>query len=278
MEITMFKKIFTITVALLIGAAALAGRDAHAGNVPVTFNHWLYLNGNIAFSPSWSLHVMPGHSYEYWSDEKTGAGSHPKGTFLTELFIGPWYSTALTDNLKMRLGVEYYYMGFSLSHSADVIDFYNHCIEVIPVFDYKINDKFSISSRTIFHNVLYTSDRKSRATDESSSGWGMLVRQLVTVHYNLNQLVTLSLGNEFFFGVVEGDGLISAHKNTKGYNENRVIPGITLKNLAPGFSLTANYIYRTSFQMHDSATFDKGDINKVQHYAQLIASYTFKTF
>lgn len=278
----MSKKLIILFAAFLVAGTVMVGQQAKAADPVNSFNHWVYFNGNVLFSPSWSLHVMPGHSYEYWTDAETATGDSvdPKGTFLTELFIGPWYTMTINDKLKVKVGLEYYYMGFSITAEADVIDFTNHCVEFIPVIEYKINDKFSIASRTIFHNVLKTSEKKSVAGSESYSGWGLLARELITISYNVSDLITLSLGNEFFYGIKEAEGLVTTTKlpKTKGYNENRVIPGITLKNLAPGFNLTANYIWRTPFAMVDSAAYKEGEITKNMNYVQLIASYTFKTY
>ena len=278
---------FTIPItALLIFLTIMLGsykQEAYAGNVPVSFNHWIYGNLNILFHPNFFFHVMPGHSYEYIV-QRDDTNSHANKTFLTELFIGPWFNYNITNNLNFKIGVEYYYMGFSPFYDSDFIEYYNHCIEVIPIFTFKV-DPITISSRTIFHNVLYTSERDytnpltgAPFHTDAKSGYGMLIRELITVSYKVNDLITVSLGNEFFFGCVEYEGLVTTDLNSKGYNENRLIPGITFTNIVPGFSVTANYIFRVSFQVNDSAKFDDGEINRVRHYAQLILTYNFKTY
>ena len=278
------KKLLVVSAILLMAVFFAFGSLEAASPKPTSsFNHWLYLNLNLNFTPQWSLHVMPGHSYQYSFDNPNTPGEDDAtGTFLTELFIGPWYSTKLTDSLSLKMGVEYYFMGFRTADDQDELgDWYNHCIEVIPVLSYKINDQFSLSSRTIFHNVLQTTEKESVPNSESVDGWGMLIREMIGVHYNLNSLITLSLSNEFFYGVREKDGLTTTSLYTKGYNENRIIPGITFKNLAPGLSITTNYIYRTSFNTADDepkAGFDHYDIYDTKHYIQLILSYNYNMY
>ena len=280
------KKIFLVSAILLMAVFfAFGSLQAASPESTSSFNHWVYLNLNLNFTPQWSLHVMPGHSYQYTYDNPNIDNEpDPIGTFLTELFIGPWYSTKITDSLSLKMGVEYYFMGFRTTEDDDELgNWYNHCIEVIPVLSYKINDSFSVASRTIFHNVLYTTEKESVPGDDSVDGWGMLIREMITLNYNLNSLITLSLSNEFFYGVVEEEGLTTTDKYSKGYNENRIIPGITLKNLAPGLSITTNYIYRTSFTMDKNskagmAGFDNGDIYDTKHYIQLILSYNYNMY
>lgn len=229
---------------------------------------WEYVNLTTLLSPNWAFVVMPGHRYEFYREN-----GDKKKTFFHEAFAGPVYIQKF-DNLTLKLGLWYYYMGFPIEATGDY--FYSHNAEFLPIVEYKMG-KFELSNRVIFHNTLYAKNTVFKEK-EQRNGFSMLIREMVKVTYSLNDAMSVFVGEEVFYGVVEdGDtkstvsGAPFFEKN--GFTRNRVYLGLNYGIKPKIMTLTPQYVLESNYDPdNDHKTLD------INHYINVTFTYVLKLY
>jgi hypothetical protein len=251
-RVKFFHITFFLAIALLtiprFGAGATTGR------------FWSYFNAISIFNQNWSLLIMPGIRYEF---ARSDALVRPKNEFyFYELFTGPTY-TKTWNRFTMQLPIWYYYMGFP---SPDAYA-YSHNIEFLPIFIYRW-ERFSLTSRTIFHNTIYASVYETSA---QKKGYSLVIRQLLQLGYTINQRFSMLLAEEPFFGVIEDDGAPPSPIGfwSKGLKLNRLYAGFQYK-ITPAIVISPHYVLETAY--------DAGKLTDTNHYLFVTLSYTHKFF
>ena len=144
---------------------------------PIAGRMWENLNFTTLLSPDWAFTIMPGHRWEFSRDP--GSTSD---TYFEELFVGPTYTTKLSDSLKLKIPVWYYYMGFPNKFNGTYK--FSHNLEILPILEYKLDSSLMISSRSIFHNTFFSSMN-------NASGWSTLLREMILVNYTIDPSCTI---------------------------------------------------------------------------------------
>ncbi len=271
---------FCVVVLLLLVAFAIffSAIDAQAA-VPTYRRTWEYFNINLALSPNWAFTIMPGHRYEFYDD--TQPDNEGRGNQFYELFLGPVYINKLNDNVTFKLPLWYYYMGFpNIPGGASGRDndyYYSHNFEVVPTFEIKLGS-FVLANRIILHNKLYANN--AVYTEEAQRrGWSLLMREMVSMMYFLNESIALSIGDEVFIGLIEdrgtndnrakiGEPFFEQH----GFSMNRFYAGI-LYRFDPTLTIHPQYILES---LHNPS--DDYELMKKGHYFYLVVTYTIKLY
>ncbi|MCX7679108.1 MAG: DUF2490 domain-containing protein [Spirochaetes bacterium] len=263
--------------------ALISAVDVYAA-VPTYGRTWEYFNLNILLSPNWAFTVMPGHRYEFYDD--TQPDNEGRGNQFYELFTGPIYINKLNDNVTFKLPLWYYYMGFpnmpGATSGRDNDYYYSHNFEVVPIFEVKIGS-FLFINRIILHNKFYANNRLYN-NQELRRGWSLLMREMVSVLYFLNDTFALSIGDEVFIGLVEDRGTNEMReRNGKptigepffeqhGFSMNRFYAGI-LYRYDPTLSIHPQYILES---IHNPS--DDYELTKKGHYIFLVITYTLRLY
>jgi hypothetical protein len=245
-----FRLASVLALVLLLAPQPLRAEDTHTeGQI------WLYGNVTGVITPAWAFTVMPGIRYEL-ADNLEDAG----GVTMYELFTGPMF-THRFGQLRLRLPLWYYYMGFPIKAKNDYFD--SHNVELIPMLDYTWGN-LTLSSRSIFHNKLYA-DNSVFTSDSQRNGYSLLLRQMLQVSWSLTSKVALTLADEVFLGLVEDGETNDLAKGEpffekRGFSMNRVYAGASVA-IVPGVSVVPQYVLETH---HDP---DKdSELTRVRHY------------
>lgn len=101
-----------------------------------------YFNFTMQLSPEWNFTVMPGDRFE------VGRGDgDPKDNYQEELYIRPSYNLINNNDVKLKLGLWYYYFGFLDRENATYT--FLHNIDLTPTIEVKIDEYWSILDRLI---------------------------------------------------------------------------------------------------------------------------------
>lgn len=222
---------------------------------------WEYLSFTALLSPSLALVVMPGHRYEFYRSTHL-----KKSTFLWEFFLGPTYITKLSDSLKLKIGLWYYYLAFP--DSIKNTYFLTHNIELLPILEYKTGS-FLFVNRIILHNTLYANVYPK---ESDQTGLSTVLRELIGVNYSVSPKLTLSLEEEIFLGIIENKDVPASGAGfaQKGFSENRVYLGFTC-SFTPFLSLSPKYCLDTTYNTD-------GNLTGTNHYLFVTLAYTLKFF
>jgi hypothetical protein len=294
------KKLVILGVSVL-ALAAVTG-VAQAADTPTKQEGrvWIDQNFVLAFSPEWSLTVMPGARSEYARSREGKAGLQ-----FIEFFFGPNY-TYKRGPLTLKGSLWYYYMGYpqrgrstesvtcttSIQTSTGTYcgSAYNfsHNLEIIPSVEYRWG-RWSVYDRIIFHNTFYA-DVYSTPTDTLSVsdqrlGWGTVLRELVQGRFAVSDRLGVFLMDEVFLGIIE-DGDTSGLKNAKGeatgyksmgywkngFRANRTYLGIDYK-VTPNFTIAPMYMVELTMNPTDST-----DVTDVVHNLFVVGTITASLF
>lgn len=280
------RRIIMLALCMLFAVGILASTmtDANAA-VPNYRRSWTYLNCTLLLSPNWAWTIMPGHRYEFYNQTKVD--DEGVGNQFYEFFTGPVFITKLNDNVTFKLPLWYYYMGFPNTTGSrsgrDNNYFYSHNIEVVPIFEVRLGS-FVIANRIILHNKIYANN--SQYTRENQRrGWSMLLREMVTLTYNLTPSFALTMGDEVFFGMIEDRGTNNPHDIDSG---KRVVgepffegSGFSMNRFYAGFiyrfdqfvNIVPQYILETNHQ-----TTDDYELISKGHYLFVTINYTMKLY
>jgi hypothetical protein len=230
---------------------------------PIAGRLWTYVNFTGLLSNEFAFVIMPGFRYEFSrKDENNGVA---KKTYFYELLTGPVYIIKIKDWI-LKLPVWYYYMGFPVAPQDDY--FYSHNLEFLPIVEFRSSD-FTFISRTIFHNTIYASiyeqggDRK---------GYGLVIREMFKICYQLSDRVDILIADEPFFGVIE-DSEASIHPLgywQKGFRMNRLYAGCNIR-MTKHLSLSPQYVFETNYDTN-------GQLDAVNHYLFLTISCAVRFF
>lgn len=213
-----------------------------AANHPRGGRIWTYTNLTAVLSPNWAVVAMPGGRYEFARSDPFRNVS-PMRFYFLEFLTGPVYTLTFTPSFKLKLPLWYYYMGYPIQGSDDY--YYSHNIELLPIVELK-TQKLTFVSRTIFHNTVYASIYE---TDEFRRGYGLVVREMLTLDYRLNERYSLCLAEELFWGVIE-DNEAPPHILgywARGFRMNRFYTGVNFR-LTPNFLISPQYVYETLYE------------------------------
>jgi len=252
--------------------------------VPTYRRSWEYLNVTLLISPNLGWTIMPGHRYEFSNtkyEDDEGVGNQ-----FYEFFTGPVFITKLNDNVTFKLPLWYYYMGFpNTTGSASGRDnnyWYSHNFEIVPIFEVKLGS-FVVANRIILHNKLYANNYLYTEQNQRR-GWSLLMREMVTLTYNIAPSFALTIGDEVFMGLVEDRGTNGANDvgvrkvgepffEGSGFSMNRFYAGFIYRfdqfvNIVPQYILETN---------HEATTGDYEILSK-GHYLFVTINYTIKMF
>jgi len=289
------KRLSVVAISIL-SLVALAG-VAHATDYPTKQEGriWYDQNLTLAFTPNWSLTVMPGVRMEY-ARSREGI----QGFQFIEFFFGPNY-TYKWKNFTFKGSLWYYYMGFpqrgrwredpthpgtSACNPTDCVPTYNfsHNLEIIPSVEYRWG-RWSFYNRMIFHNTFYA-DVYSAALPNldvgtQRAGWGTVLRELVQARYALTDRLGVFVSDEPFFGIAE-DSDTSKIAGGKGYHPlgywkngfrlNRTYMGVDFK-VTPALTVSPMYMIELGMDKLDS-----GDLTDVTHTLFVVVTYVAKMF
>lgn len=254
--------------------------NSFASDVPTSYRTWTYLNLNFIVAPGWAWTVLTSHAYEYKRDNDV---KDNKGWYFAEFFTGPVYVKKF-DNLTVKLPLWYYYQAFPIRAAVSTTGkdeyCYAHNIEFLPIIEYKIGN-FKIWNRIIFHNKIYSSFYSTFMNNSDlNKGYSLLIREYLRFEYSLNRKLTLMIGDEIFYGVIEDDDTkdITPAPLTPGFEYggfclNRLYVGFSYK-ITPTIAFTPMYMYQTQY-------FDDSDTFKVtgkDHYLFSTLTFLIKTF
>lgn len=282
-KLTFYAAVPFLALAILVGSADKAMARDKDPNV-ISSATWTYFNFVTVFSPNWSFIIMPGHRYEF-NQDKPGVVNQPPGeTFLLELFAGPVYTHKVDDSLTLKCGLWYYYMSFpnySTSPETQISDRYSHNFEIVPIVDYKIAG-LTLSNRIILHNKFYAKNADF-TTSKERWGFSTTLREMIGVTVPLTEMVSATLSNEWFFGIIEDSDTKDMMNGARhlqgepyfevgGFNTNRLYTGFTFK-LTPQVSLATQYVWETSFDPNNDY-----ELTRHRHYIFLTLTYVLKMF
>ncbi len=259
------KKI-VVVIALLCAVFTAASAEPIAGRM------WENLNFTILCSPDLAFTVMPGHRWEFSNNTTSTAD-----TYFEELFVGPTWTFKLSDSLKIKLPIWYYYMGFPTKSSGAYP--FSHNLEILPIVEYKFAPALMLSSRSIFHNTFFASINGSGST--GGFGFSTLLREMVLVNYSIDASCTFFAGDELFVGLLTDAnyaGVYGPGFSPSGIDENRIIAGFTYK-ISPELSITPQYIYSTTYLASAGVGNAANGTPKLSaHNFYLTVTYLFKAF
>ncbi len=231
------------------------------GAASTTGRFWSYFNATSLISPKWAIVTMPGFRYEFARSDDPNMRS-AKGAYFYEFFIGPVF-TEKSSALTFKLPVWYYYMGFP----SEGTYFYSHNIEILPILSYQLG-RTTLTSRTIFHNTVYASVYE---TPEMRNGYSLVIRQLLQIAHEIDELTTVILADEPFFGVIEDEQTLPNPIGfwPSGFRLNRVYAGLQYR-ISPSITISPQYVFETAH--------DEGIVTDVNHYLFITLSYVLKLF
>ena len=243
-----------LPVLLALSALALA-RPASAA--PQDGRFWFYGAGNLQLSPSWSLSLIPGMRYEMARTEGPA-----KGHYLDELFFGPTWSARAGD-FGFSVSAWYYFLGFPRPGLYPLA----HNLELVPTADWRYGP-LDLSLRVILHNAFYASVYPAGRR----FGLGTVMRDLLQARYAVAHGLSLLLGVEPWFGLVENPGtpFDPAGYWQAGLRLNRFNAGLDFR-LEGGLSVTPQYLFETVFDA-------RGNPAEIGHYAFVTVGYSFKAY
>jgi hypothetical protein len=302
-------RLVLLLMAALVFCAFTINASAYDARYPYpteSLRTWMYFNFNVALTPEVSLHIMPGQTVEYkkWDEDghknPTNAKVGSAGEYsFGELFIGPWYSMKIDNNLSLKVGLEYYLMQFEVDKAAGATTpalydryFYNHCIEIIPVLTYTISPELYVSNRIILHNIVNSTmmdNSTMNGLKKDEMGFSTTLREMLVVGYKVTPKITLLLQDEIFVSLIKNSdtsyttsGMSFDYKT--GFYQNRFYVGATF-SICPEASITAYYLLRHDFALIDSPEgsgslkgdyYKKGDCTAVSNYLLLMFNYNIK--
>jgi len=248
--------------------------------VPTYRRTWTYLNFNLLISPNWAFTIMPGHRYEFYDD--TQEDDEGRGNQFYELFVGPVYINKISDNVTFKLPLWYYYMGFpnlgGTRSGRDNNYFYSHNFEFVPIFEVRFGS-LMIANRIILHNKFYANN--AVYTEEAQRrGWSLLMREMISLTYDVTPSFSLTMGDEVFIGLIEDRGTNEIRGNAigepffeqHGFSMNRFYAGFIYK-FSPFVSIHPQYILESLHNPNDDYEFYKKG-----HYLYVIFNYAFKLY
>ncbi|HDP80862.1 MAG TPA: DUF2490 domain-containing protein [Spirochaetes bacterium] len=174
----------------------------------------------------------------------------------------------------------YYYMGFPVKKFGPTGEdeyFYSHNIEFLPILEYKY-EKWKFVNRVIFHNKVYAKNYFYES-DSEKKGYSLTLREMVTIEYDILPLLSISIADELFFGLVEDEDTKDKpypkgepFYEVKGFNMNRLYIGLNYK-FTPFISLAPQYVYETIYDPDND-----GKLTNYNHYIYLTLTYVMKMF
>lgn len=272
------RRIIMLALCILFAAGILVSTMTEANAaVPTYHRTWTYLNCTLLISPNWAWTIMPGHRYEFFDSNQVD--DEGRGNQFYEFFTGPIFITKLNDNVTFKLPLWYYYMGFpntgGTTSGRDNNYFYSHNFEVVPIFEVRMGS-FMFANRIILHNKFYANNNLY-SNSAQRRGWSMLLREMVTVTYNLAPSFALTMSDEVFVGMVEDRGTPDPARGEpyfekNGFSMNRFYAGFIYRfdqfiNVVPQYILESNHDPRDNYELAS-----KG------HYFYLTINYTIKLY
>jgi hypothetical protein len=277
---------------------------------------WYDQNLTLAFTPQWSLTIMPGFRTEFARSREDTTGVH----FL-ELFLGPNFTYKL-GNLTLKGSLWYYYMGYpsrgrrteqppgsgnlkcNLQTSATASNCqstyaFSHNLEIIPAAEYRIG-RWSIYDRVILHNTFYadvynadfvspTDPTFKMSVADQRWGWGTVLRELIQGRYALTDRLGVLLADELFFGIIEDSDTSKLFKaNADGTTtKTGYIPsgywksGLRYNRTYVGidFKVTPALTVAPMYMLEVGLNaIDSGDVTDVAHNLFVVVTYVAKMF
>lgn len=265
------KKALVCSALILIMTIGLAG-TAPAAQSAVRF--WGYFNLTTLLSKNLAIVLMPGYRHELSRTEDAVL----KDNFFNELFIGPVYIMPLSKTMKLKLGLWYYYMGFPIKkeYNPQGVDdiAWSHNIEFLPILEIKLGNMLLIN-RLIFHNKIWANAHKVLFNStEDEGGYSMTIRWLEQLVVPVGKSMSVHLGDEIFYGVIENTGGTSRGEpffENAGLYRNRLYVGGTYA-FSPFFKLTLQYIWEANWNP------TSGEDTGTSHYIQATINYVLKLF
>ncbi|MBP7585232.1 MAG: DUF2490 domain-containing protein [Spirochaetes bacterium] len=280
------RRIIMLALCILFAAGILVSTMTEANAAVDTYQRtWTYLNVTLLISPNLGWTIMPGHRYEFSNTGKED--DEGVGNQFYEFFTGPVFISKLNDNVTFKLPLWYYYMGFpnttGSTSGRDNNYYYSHNFEIVPIFEVKLGS-FVVANRIILHNKLYANN-SVYTRENQRRGWSMLLREMITVTYNLTPSFALTMGDEVFFGMIEDRGTNGANDvdsgrrtvgepffEGSGFSMNRFYAGFIYR-FTPFVNVVPQYILETNHN-----TTDDYELKSKGHYLFVTVNYTFKMF
>ena len=291
------KKLVILGVSVLALAAVTGAAQAADTPARQEGRVWIDQNFLLAFSPQWSLTVMPGARSEYARSREGAAGLQ-----FIELFFGPNY-TYKRGPLTLKGSLWYYYMGYpqrgrmiekgdsqvcsaKMTGASNCTSLYNfsHNLEIVPTAEYRWG-RWSVYDRIIFHNTfyadVYSTPSGTLSVADQRLGWGTVLRELLQGRFAVTDRLGVFLMDEVFLGIIEdgdthsiasGGGYKTAGYWKQGFRANRTYLGIDYK-VTPNFTITPMYMVEAMMNPTDST-----DVTDISHNLFVIATITASTF
>jgi len=239
---------------------------------PAAARLWGYANYIAVLSPDWSFMVMPGGR---WEVKRVGTPA-TKDNYLNELFVGPVYTMNLSDSMKLKVPVWYYYMDFP-NRFTETRNF-SHNIEVVPTLEFKLDANLTLVNRVILHNTIYSS---AYANDDQRNGFSMLMREMVQINYALNPSLSLTVADEIFYGLITDTEALPIYGpgfSPAGLVQNRVYAGFSCK-ITPELSIVPQVVYETNWNNENIiGGAGNGTLKETDWYGYLTINYAMKFF
>ncbi len=279
---------------------------------------WVDTNMLLAFSPSWSLTVMPGARDEFARSREGSAGLQ----FL-EFFVGPNYGYK-TGNWTIKGSLWYYYMGYPqrgrlregndgtlgcstapMGATTYCTSIYNasHNLELIPSVEYRFG-RWSLYDRVIFHNTFYAdvygapgytdpnNPTSSVSVANQRLGWGTVVRELLQLRYAVTDRAGVFLSDEIFLGVIEDGDTSGLRKKATNEPNSPLLPagynpmgywkrGLRYNRTYLGFDykVTPNLTVAPSYMMEIGlSATDSTDITDIAHTMFMVVTISAAAF
>jgi len=301
-------------VAIGLFSLVALGGVANATDIPARQEGrvWYDQNLTLAFTPEWSITVMPGFRTEYARSREDAAGVQ----FL-ELFVGPNFTHRWGD-FTLKVSLWYYYMGYpqrgrmqeKTPYAPDVCSNnptsglyctstynFSHNLEIIPAVEYRLG-RWSFYDRVILHNTFYadvynnTNPASNAGVSVTDQRWGLgtVLRELLQARYALTDRLGILLSDELFFGILEdrdtrkmtavtdaakpivGGGYNALGYWKDGFRQNRTYLGVDFK-VTPTLTVTPMYMLEM-----DMDRITSNDVVDISHNFFLIVSYIAKMY
>ncbi len=241
----------------LLSLLALASPVALA-DVQSTFRSWDFVNLHLDFSNHFSWLVNPGFRYEL-----VRTGEVPKKLYMVELFTGPVYDFKY-KNIDVCLPLLYYYMGFPTSKGY----FFSQNVDLRPSLKYKLNRKWILYAKLVFHNTFYS----NKYPPADRYGYSLLLKSFFGVRYIINRSMIVMITEDPIFGVIENKNVkpkTGVGFSEPGLNMNRFFVGLSYK-VSDDFRLIPQYCFELKFKGDDPSA---KTLAEMEHYLFLTLQY-----